>query len=127
MDFQLPNVYFDRRFTYKVRCRHIHLVESDEEAKIVRERYTLLALTSNLVDLSSSNPIQMIGHFWRRPTSPKIAFSQLTDGALYSLQLYELENATFKVIDAFTGRKIQQENIFIQLEIIKSDPYGRLQ
>ena len=125
LHFQLPNVALDRRFSYKERCTHIHLEKSANGDTL--KSYELFALNSNLVDRSSTNPMQSLFHFWRRANAKSIEFAQLPDGPFYSLHLYELENASFDVIRVFQKQKVELENIFIQLEIVKSDPYGRLQ
>ena len=124
--YQLPNVFLDRRFSYKVRCTHVHFDLANSPESLEIQRFELLALNSNLVDRSSLNPAQTLRHLWRASSSYQTQYSQLSDVPFFSLHLYELENATFEVIRVFKQKEVDLDNIFIQLEIIKADPYGRL-
>mgnify|MGYP000437433742 CR=1 FL=1 len=123
---QLPNVYFDRRYSYKVGLRHIHLelIQTDRNKTI--HDLELLSLDTNLVDRSAANQTQSLFHFEHLPSRKMIQFSKVATVVYYTLHLYDLENATFEITRPFTSHTVDIENIFLQLEILKIDAYGRI-
>ena len=86
--FQLPKLYFDRKFAYKIGVRLIHVQMSNLKV-IVND---LLCLNTNLVDRSSMNPTQTIFHFWQRDNGALSSRAQQT--VFYGLHLFDFENAT---------------------------------
>ena len=122
LEFQLPKLYFDRRFAYKVGLHVIHL-ELNESLN----DHVMLCLNTNLVDRSAVNPSQTIGHLWTYASRGLNQHSHATSVVYYSLHLFDFENAKFEIIRQFTSETVNIKNIFIQLEVVKVDPYGRLQ
>ncbi len=120
--FNLPQLYFDRRFAYKVGLHIIH-VEFDNEVT----NPDMLCLNTNLVDRSSVNPTQTIGHLWTYARRGTCQYLRLTPVVYFPLHLFDLQNAKFQVTRQFVFSQVKIEKIFIQLEIVKVDPYGRLQ
>ena len=108
---------------YKVGVHFVYLERREDESTVDGE---LLCLNTNLVDGSSVNPMQTIFHFnhsrkmnHSRRGAPSIVY--------YSLHLFDFEHATFEVTRPFSPERLDIEKIFIQLEIVKIDPYGRIQ
>ena len=120
--FQLPKLYFDRRFAYKVGMHVIHVEMSDSA-----NEHDLMCLNTNLVDRSSVNPSQTIGYFWTYSNRGSRQHARPTPVVYYSLHLFDFEHAKFEVIRQFTSEKAPVEKIFVQLEVVRVDPYGRLQ
>ena len=121
---ELPKIYFDRRFNYKVCVHKIHIVLDHNEKLPDLE---LLCLNSNLIDRSGANLTQSLVEFWN---FSKRKLSQIFTAQVlcyHSLHLYEIENSTFEVIRVFSNRSVSVEKLFVQLEIVKIDPYGRFQ
>lgn len=121
--FKLPKIYFDRKFMYKVGVHFVYLEKGQEDESTKDE---LFCLNTNLVDGSSVNPMQTIFHFHHlrkmnhfRRVAPSVVY--------YSLHLFDFEHATFEVTRPFSPERLDIEKIFIQLEIVKIDPYGRIQ
>ena len=125
----LPKIYFDRKFSYKIALTMIH-AELTRPVKTTNKNATLFCLNTNLVDRSSANPAQSIFHFWLRDKDMNHAtalYSRAVNVKYYGLHLFDFENATFEITRPFSTEKIEIKNIFIQLEIVKVDPYGRIQ
>ena len=120
----MPNVLLDRRYKYKVGVHRIHFVP--QERHLTLENNELLLLSTNLVDRSSTNPCQSIVYFNYVKTN-KIQSQKIQDIIFHGLHLYELSNASF-TLQTFTGRDaaIKIRDIFLQLEIIREDTYGRI-
>ena len=119
-----PKITFDRRFNYKVGITHINYkIDATKESL---EDNELVCIVSNLVDLAANNTHQTIGHFaynGRKPiqnVKPAIVQYQ-------PLQLFELEHASFEIRRLFKNDTIQIENLFLQIEILRLDAYGRIQ
>lgn len=126
LSVQLPNVYLDRRYSYKVGVHHVYveLLPTTRNNNIVDNE--LLCLNTNLVDRSSLNAMQTIFHFWNIARKQYTQFAKVPNVVFYSLQLYELESATFEITRQFTDQLVDIKNIFIQLEVLKIDAYGRV-
>ena len=123
---QLPNVYFDRRYSYKVGVRHIHLELIPTDLNKTMHDNELLCFNTNLVDRSAANQTQTIFHFEHLSKRKMIQYAKVTTVVYYTLHLYDLENATFEIIRPFTSQPVDIKNIFFQLEILKIDAYGRI-
>ena len=111
--FQLPQLYFDRRFAYKV-CLHIIHVELERD--VIEP--DMLCLNTNLVDRSSVNPTQCIGYLWTYASRGKVQHSRATPVVYFPLHLFDLQNAKFHVTRQFDTEKIKIEKIFLQLEVV---------
>ena len=122
--FNLPNLNFDRRFTYKIGVHHLNYRLQVQDSAIADNE--LLCLHSNLIDRSINNPTQTIAHLSYNSKSivqnykPSIVIH-------HKLQLYEFENASFELRRFFREDAIQLKYIFLQLEILRLDAYGRVQ
>ena len=127
--YELPKIYFDQRFAYKigVQMLFIEMDESEEVDDSGLNKYNLLCLNTNLVDRSSANPTQTILHFWHNSNNGSKIRWRPPSGVYFGLHLFEFENSTFDVITTFDTKRIDIKNIFIQLEVVKVDPYGRVQ
>ena len=108
---------------YKIGVHKVYI--KAERSSVTLENNELLFLNSNLVDRSANNPQQSIVQFnftkkgnIQQYNGPDIIFQ--------SLYLYELDNASFTLRD-FHGNitAIQIIDIFLQIEIIRDDRYGR--
>lgn len=119
----IPRLTLDRRYNYKVGVRHLNF-------RFMNTRETpshneLFCLSSSLIDLSNRNPLQSLltfGHDGSFPISniiPDIV-------SYYPIQLYELEDATFEIRNYFQETEARVSHIFIKLEILRIDAYGRL-
>ena len=124
LSFDIPKLSLDRRFNYKVGLRHLNLKFLDKGQSLVQNE--LLCLTSNLVDLSSRNPLQSLFIFKFDGDHPIIDI--VPPIIIYNpVQLYEVENSSFAVRNYFEDREIKLTQIFIHLEFLRLDTYGRLQ
>jgi len=121
--FNIPRLNFDRRFNYKIGMCHVNF---DVAAGTSVTDNELLCINTNVVDLSVQNPIQTILHF---PYNGKRTMQNIKPSLVthHSLQLYEFENASFKLERVFTNNPINLKHIFLQLEILRVDAYGRFQ
>ena len=127
---ELPKIYFDPKFSYKIALSMIH-AEMTHAPKTSGQNSILFCLNTNLVDRSSANPSQSIYHFWQRDKDKvnhsTVLYSRALNLQYYGLHLFDFENATFEISRPFSSEKIEIKNIFIQLEVVKADPYGRIQ
>jgi hypothetical protein len=119
----LPNIILEKKLMYKIGVHKVYI--KAERSSVTLENNELLFLNSNLVDRSANNPQQSIVQFnftkkgnIQQYNGPDIIFQ--------SLYLYELDNASFTLRD-FHGNisAIQIKDIFLQIEIIRDDRYGR--
>ena len=125
--FNIPRITFDRRFNYKVGVSHINFAVATGRStgsSIVDNE--LLCINTNIVDLSVQNPTQTILHFVYH-SRRTIQNSKPPIVIYHALQLYEFENASFELRRFFSNEPIQLKYLFLQLEIIRLDAYGRLQ
>ena len=123
LDFKLPKLNFDRRFNYKICVRHINFKPSDPTGL---EDNELLCVNTNLVDLSVQNSTQSLLHF------PFVARRSIQNNrnpivTYHALQLYESEYASFVICRFFDNTPVELKFIFLQLEISRTDAYGRVQ
>ena len=126
LEIEIPNVYFDRRYSYKVGVHHLYFELEQTDANKTMPNYDLLSLNTNLVDRSSANPTQTIFYITHLRKQHMIQFSKVATVVYYSLHLYELESATFKITRQFNSQPVDIKHIFIQIEILKVDAYGRV-
>ena len=119
----LPNIILEKKLMYKIGVHKVYI--KAERSSVTLENNELLFLNSNLVDRSANNPQQSIVQFnftkkgnIQQYNGPDIIFQ--------SLYLYELNNSSFTLRD-FHGdiTAIQVTDIFLQIEIIRDDRYGR--
>ena len=124
LEYELPLLFLDRKFGYKIGLRHLNI--EFQPNPLIKDN-ELYALSSNLIDRSPHNTLQSLYNF--AIVNRKSIQNWNTTSIIYhTLQLYEFSNATFQITKVFDERKtIDITNIFLQLEIVKLDAYGRLQ
>jgi len=129
MGWKVPKIYFDQRSNYSVAVRHLHLVVDDEKmiGTFRMRNNDLWCLCSNAIDQSSINPIRSIVHFAFDSTAGFVQNWTFDTPLFQPLHLYELENASFSVKEFYAETVVFLKQIFIQLEVTKLTPYGRLQ
>ena len=120
--WQIPRLSLDRRFNYKVGVRHLNF--SCLDSSQIYSQNELFCLSSALVDLSNRNPLQSLLTFAFDLTPIKNVNPPIV--SYHPIQLYELEDASFSIRNYFTDREIILRHIFINLEIRRVDPYGRI-
>ena len=103
----------------------MHVIHTEMSTSV--QEHDMLCLNTNLVDRSSVNPSQTIGYFWTYSSRGLRQHARPTPVVYYSLHLFDFELAKFEVIRQFTSEKAPVKKIFIQLEVVRVDPYGRLQ
>ena len=123
LQLNIPRLTFDQRFNYKIGITHVNYRTSRGTLFTDNE---LLCINTNVIDLSVQNPTQSLLHF---PFNAKRTIQNIRPSiVLYqSLQLYEFENASFELRRFHSNELVKINSIFIQLEIIRLDAYGRLQ
>ena len=119
LQLTFPPITLDKRFNYKVCVRHLNFLAKDQF-----DNNELFCLTSNLVDLSNRNPMQSLlsfnydGKFPRQNINPVVL-------SYRSVQLYDLENVSLAIKKYQTDLEVPLEYLFVNLEIVRSDAYGR--
>ena len=119
----IPRLSLDRRFNYKIGLRHLNFefLESSQTF----DTNELFCLTSTLIDLSNRNPSQSLFTFGYDGNNP--IFNIIPSIVSYHpVQLYEIDNSSFAIRRYFKETDIELRNIFLQLEILRVDAYGRL-
>ena len=121
--FEVPNTILDQRFNYKVAVTSVNFELMPTKTEFAENE--LLCLNTNLVDLSGFNPRQTIVHLPYNNKS-EIQHHQPSIVLRHTLQIYNLENASFTITRQQGQRALELLHIFIQLEISRKEPYGRL-
>jgi hypothetical protein len=123
LNLDFPAITLDQRFNYKIGITSINFELRDHSE--IRDN-ELFYLVTNLVDLSVNNTFQSIVNLAyvhkRRIQNKQITFVQY-----HSLNLYELQNATFDLQRLYTEKNCELNHLFIQLDIQRVDAYGRIQ
>jgi hypothetical protein len=123
LNYDFPAITLDQRFNYKIGITSINFELRDHSD--IRDN-ELFCLVTNLVDLSVNNTFQSIVNLAyvhkRRIQNKQIDFARY-----HSLNLYELQNATFDLQRLQTEKICELNHIFIQLDIQRVDAYGRIQ
>ena len=122
IQWKIPRLSLDRRFNYRVGVRHLNFSFMDKSQ--VFGQNELFCLASNIVDLSIRNPLQSLLTFGYDVAPVKNLNPSIV--SYYPVQLYELEDASFSVRSYFDEKEIQLKHIFINLEILRIDTYGRI-
>jgi len=124
LEYELPLLLLDRKFGYKIGLRHLNI---EFQPNSVIKDNELYALCSNLIDRSPHNTMQSLYNF--AIVNRKSIQNWKTTSIIYhTIQLYDFSNSTFQITKVFDERRtIDITNIFLQLEIVKLDAYGRLQ
>ena len=119
LELDIPNIHFDRRYSYKVGVRHLHIEMVPRNDNKLSDN-ALLSLNSNLIDRSGANTFQSLFNFWNYSKRQMIQHSRVDSPIFYPLHLYQIQNAEFSVTEAFENKSVSLKKIFIQLEIIKN-------
>ena len=123
IQLELPNVILDKKIRYKVGIIRIYfkLNERDNEVK----DKNLLSLNTNLIDRFSCNPQQALA-FFNYKKGALVQYHNANSIQFQPVYLYEFANTSFQLRD-FQGKDpgLEIQDIFIQLEIIRDDNYGR--
>ena len=127
IEITMPSVRLDHRCLFKIGLHHINFKLANTARNNGLEDNELISLNTNLIDRSALNTSQSIVLFpfnikrksWQNFRGPIVVYNPL--------QLYEFENVSFELKKYFTEEQIDIESIFIQLEIAKYSPYGRVQ
>ena len=124
IELKMPKINFDRRYNYKIGVTHLHfkLDTLDEDL----EDNELISIVSNTIDLAANNTFQTMEHFVYQ-SRKSIQNSKPSIVRYQPLQLYELEHASFELRRYFKDVPLDYSYIFLQLEVLRSDAYGRLQ
>ena len=85
----------------------------------------LICLKSSAVDLSSRNSLQAL-EFCTYDSSSEIQSFCPAIVTFHPLQLRDLQNASFDLIDPWSEHEILFSHFFLQLEILRYDSYGRI-
>ena len=120
----IPKLTLDRRFNYKVGLHHLNFKFLENTQNINRNE--LFCVTSNLVDLSSRNPFQSLFNFAVDGVDP-ISNIKPPIVTFHPVELYEIENSSFAIRNYFEDKEIKLSQIFLQVEILRLDSYGRIQ
>ena len=120
----MPKINFDRRYNYKIGVTHLHYKLDTLPADL--EDNELVSIVSNTIDLAANNTFQTMGHFVYQ-LRKSIQNSKPTIVRYQPLQLYEMEHASFELRRYFKDVPLDIKYIFLQLEVLRSDAYGRLQ
>ena len=120
---ELPNTILDKKQMFKIGVHKVYL--KTERSIVLIDNNELLFLNSNLVDRSANNPQQSIVQFNYTKKGNVQQYNAETI-IFQSLYLYELNNASFQLRDFHAkATGIDIKNIFLQIEIIRDDRYGR--
>ena len=122
LQWKIPRLSLDRRFNYRVGVRHLNFSFMDKSQDFGLNE--LLSLSSNIVDLSIRNPLQSLLTFGYDVSPVKNLKPSIV--SYYPVQLYELEDASFSIRSYFDEKEIKLKQIFINLEILRIDTYGRI-
>ena len=130
LKLQMPKINLDRRYNYKIGVTHLHykldtshITSNNNDAM---EDNELISVVSNTIDLDANNTYQTMGHFVYHDRKP-IQNAKPTIVHFRPLQLYEMEHASFELRRYIRDEPLHLKYIFLQLEILRSDAYGRLQ
>jgi len=123
-----PNILLDQRFTYKIGVHRLYFELNETSQPEMKPDNTMLLLCTNLVDRSSMNPEQSIVYFNYKAKQNNAQSYNANHVIYYNLRLLELANATFD-LRTLSGADVNLSisKIFIQLEILRADSYGRVQ
>jgi len=125
VELSMPNIVLDSKLKYKVGLHRIY-IELQDTSGLRNMNNVLLFLSTNLVDRSAINPQQSIVYFNYKDKTNKIQSHNTSNVIYYNLNLLELASASFD-IHHFTDSSVKFpiSKIFIQLEILRQDAYGR--
>ena len=117
----IPRIELDPKFNYKIGVRRINFKAQAGNL----EHNQLICLKSTVVDLSSRNPLQSL-ELLTYDSAVQIQSFCPSVVCYYPLQLRNLTDASFDLIDPWSEHKISFSDLFLQLEILRHDSYGRI-
>jgi hypothetical protein len=120
---ELPNITLEKKLIYKIGVHKVYM--KTDRSIVLIDNNELLFINSNLVDRSANNPQQSIVQFNYTKKGNVQQYNAETI-IFQSLYLYEINNTSFQLRD-FHGKAtgIDIKDIFLQIEIIRDDRYGR--
>ena len=124
IQFIMPKINFDRRYNYKIGVTHLHY--KLDTLNVDLEDNELMSIVSNTIDLAANNTFQTMGHFVYQ-SRKSIQNSKPSIVRYQPLQLYEMEHASFELRRYFKDVPLDFKYIFLQLQVLRSDAYCRLQ
>ena len=125
LKLNMPNIVLETKFKYKIGLHRIYFeLKKGQELKNMNN--ALLFLSTNLVDRSAINPQQAIVFFNYKDKTNNIQSHNVSNVLYYDLNLFELANASFEICHLKGNSVILPiTNIFVQLEVVRQDSYGR--
>ena len=117
----VPRIDLDPKFNYKIGVRRLNFKILSSNL----EQNQLICLKSTVVDLSSGNPLQSL-EFVTYDSSVQIQSFCPSVVCYHPVQLRNLTDASFDLIDPWSEHEILFSNFFLQLEILRHDSYGRI-
>ena len=118
--FRGPNITLDRDYNYEICLRRLHLQLKSN--KFNRYDGELLALSTNLVDLSPANSKQCISYFTTK--RGRLHHDIRPTAVLFNpLERHHLQNPNFSVTKIGAEQEIDLANALLQLEIRKCSDF----
>ena len=120
--YVIPKLKLDMKFNYKIGITMINFEPMPSLFKF-REN-EVLCVNTNLLDRTGYNTKQTLLHV---PVSNKEIQHHTSPFVLYhTLYLRDLESASFVITPLHSERTIELRQIFLQLDIVRLDTYGRI-
>ena len=120
--YVIPKLKLDMKFNYKIGITMINFEPMPSLFKF-REN-EVLCVNTNLLDRTGYNTKQTLLHV---PVSNKEIQHHTSSFVLYhTLYLRDLESASFAITPLHSERTIDLRQIFLQLDIVRLDTYGRI-
>ena len=120
--YNIPKLKFDTKFNFKVGITIVNFELMPTHSKI-REN-EILCLNTNLIDRSGYNTKQTILHVPK--TINEIQHHKSSIVLRHNLYLRDIELASFTLTTLKSDRPIELRRIFLQLEVVRVDTYGRI-
>ena len=120
--YVIPKLQLDTKFNYKIGVTLINFETMPSLSKFRESE--LLCINTNLLDRTGYNTKQTLLHV---PIVNKEIQHHTRSFVLYhNLYLRDLESASFTITPLESERSIELRKIFLQLDIIRVDTYGRI-
>ena len=120
--YVIPKLKLDIKFNYKIG---ITLINFEPMPSLFKFRENeVLCVNTNLLDRTGYNTKQTLLHV---PVSNKEIQHHTSSFVLYhTLYLRDLESASFAITPLHSEHTIELRQIFLQLDIVRLDTYGRI-
>ena len=124
LELHLPSIRFDSVSKFQISIRHLHIIfENNDQNRHLHDN-DLLCLRTNLVQRSSTNPFQSLLYFSFNAKKHLWQNILITDATFFDLALFEMENASFEIVQVYNDQPLIVDKIFIQLEIKQGLTHG---